>query len=102
MRSDSHSHTGVLFEAACNGDDNSNTTWDSNRNSTSDSGSLYNHDEVSDTDDDYDAGPEETRSFLHRYFTLSIVARQAPGEPKQFFMKATLLHTKVEDHNPRM
>lgn len=62
--------TVISIDAACNIDGDSNTNWDSD----SDSGSIYNCDEDSDTDDDCDTGPEETRSFLYRHFTISIVA----------------------------
>lgn len=90
--------TVMSMDAACNIDGDSNATWDSD----SDSGSLYNCDEDCDTDDDSDAGSEKTRSFLYRHFTISIVANQTPGKPNLIFMKATLLHTKGEDNNPRM
>ena len=79
-----------------------NTPWDSHGDSDSDSGCLYNCDEDCDTDDDCDAGPEATRSFLYRHFTISIVANQTPGKPNLVFMKATLLHTKGEDNNRRV
>jgi len=89
-----------------NRDSDSNTPWDGDgdgdSDSDSDSGSLYNCDKDCDTDDDCDAGPEETRSFLYRHFTISIVANPTPGKPNLVFMKATLLHTKGEDNNPRM
>ena len=45
---------------------------------------------------------QETRSFLYRHFTIIIVANKAPGKPNLVFIKATLLHTKGEDNNPRM
>ena len=83
-------------------DGDSNTPWDSDSNSDSDSGSLYHCDEDCDTDDDCDAGPEKTQSFLYRHFTISIVANQTPGKPNLVFMKATLLHIKGEDNNPQM
>ncbi len=89
--------TVMSIDAACNIDCNSNTTWDSD----SDSGSLYNCDDDYDTGDDFDAGPEETRSFLYHHFTISIVANPTLGKPNLVFMKATLLHTKGEDNNPR-
>jgi hypothetical protein len=75
---------------------------DNDSDNDSDSSSIYDCDADCDTDDDYDAGPEETRSFLYRHFTISIVANRTPGKPNLVFMKATLLHTKGEDKNPRM
>ena len=74
---------------------------DSDRDNDSDSGSVYSGDD-SDTDDDYDAGLEETRSFLYRHFAIGIVPNPMAGKPNMVFMKATLLHTKGEDNNPRM
>ena len=58
--------------------------------------------EDSETDDDYGAGAEETRAFLYRHFSIIIVPGEIPGKPNVIFMKATLLHTKGEDNNPRM
>ncbi len=102
VKSSCDGDTVMSIDAACHVDGDFNTTSDSDSDSDSDSGSLYNCDEDSDTDDDCDAGPEETRSFLYRHFTISIVANQTPGKPNLVFMKATLLHTKGEDNNPRM
>lgn len=45
------------------------------------------------TDDECDAGPEKTRTFLYRHFTIAIVPNETPGKPNLVFMKATLLHT---------
>ena len=75
---------------------------DSDSNSESESSSIYADDMDSDTNDDCDAGPEETRSFLYRHFTITLVANETLGKPNLVFMKATLLHTKGEDNNPRM
>jgi len=44
---------------------------------------------------------EETRSFLYRYFIISIIANQIANKPNLVFMKAILLHIKGEDNNPR-
>ena len=54
------------------------------------------------TDDDYDGGAEETGAFLYRHFTIFLAPHPDPGKPNMIFMKATLLHTKGEDSNPRM
>jgi len=93
-----------INDVKSNGDGDSNIAWDGDSDSDSDSdlGSLYHYNEDCDTDDDIKAGPEETRSFLYRHFTISIVANQTPRKPNLVFMKATLLHTKGEDNNPRM
>ena len=67
-------------------------------------GSLTRHcydDRGSDTDDDCDGGPEETRTFLYRHFTITIVANETPRKLDLVFMKATVLQTKGEDNNPR-
>ena len=92
------------ISATCDTDSDSNKSWsgDSDNDTDSDFGSLYGYDEGSDTDDDYNAGPEETRSFLYRHFTISIVANPTARKPNPVFMKATLLYTKGEDNNPRM
>jgi len=98
--------TGKSIGGACKVDGGSNKSWggdsDSYSDGDSDSSSLYGYSEGSYTDDDCNAGPEETRSFLYRHFTISIVANRTPGKPNLVFMKATLLHTKGEDNNPRM
>ncbi len=73
---------------ACDIDGGSNKSWSDNSDSDSDSGSLYGYDEGSDTDDDCNAGSEETRSFLCLHFTISTVANQTAGKPKLVFMKA--------------
>ena len=89
---------------ACDGDGDkdSSTAWENG--SDSDSCSAYDPDDEDDgdTDDDCGAGPEETRAFLYRHFTITIVPHSTPGKPNMVFMKATLLHTKGEDNNPRM
>lgn len=104
--------TVLRIDSGCEVDDDSSTTNDENSNcdsgsdidsgSNSDISSIDAPDEDLDTDDDYDAGPEKTRTFLYRHFTIIIVANETPGKPNLVFMKATLLHTKGEDNNPRM
>ncbi len=79
----------------CDGD------CDTDGSSNGDSSSIYDCDEDCDTDDDCNTGPEETRSFLYRHYTISIIANPTPGKPNLVFMKATLLHTKGEDNHPR-
>ena len=83
-------------------DNDGDNDTDSDSESASEFSSVYADDRDSDTDDDCDAGSEETRSFLYRHFTIIIVANENPGKPNLVFMKATLLHTKGEDNNPRM
>jgi hypothetical protein len=100
LKSNRDGDTGMSIGAAGEVDGDSNKSWAGG--SDSDSGSLYDYSEDCDTDDDCNAGPEETRSFLYRHFTISIVANRTPGKPNLVFMKATLLHTKGEDNNPRM
>jgi hypothetical protein len=78
---------------------NFNESWSDN--SDSDFDSLDNYSEDGETNDDCNAGLEETRSFLYRHFTISIVANQTTKKPNLVFMKTTLLHTKGEDNNPR-
>ena len=61
--------------------------------SHSDFSSTCSYDEDSDTDDDCNAGSEETRSFLCRHFIIFIVANPISGKLSLVFLKATLLHT---------
>lgn len=91
-----------------NSDSDSDSIYDQNGDSNqesdqeSDSVSTCTEDEELDTDDECNAGPEETRTFLYRHIAISIVPNQIPGKPNIVFMKATLLHTKGEDNHPRM
>lgn len=90
---------------ACDGDSDSHssTAYGGDSDSDSDAASVHRTDgEDCDTDDDCTAGLETTRAFLYRHFTITIVPHQTPGNPNLIFMKATLLHTKGEDNNPRM
>ncbi len=80
-------------------DNGVNKYWDDDSDSDLDSSCDYSED--CETDDDCHAGLEETRSFLYRHFTISIVANPIAEKPNLVFMKATLLHTKGEDNNPR-
>jgi len=73
VKSSCNSDTIISIDAAYHVDSDFNITSDSDSDSDSDSGSLYNYDEDSNIDDDYNIGPKETRLFLYRYFTISIV-----------------------------
>lgn len=55
-------------------DEDSHLVFNSDGSSDSDSSSIFNCDKDYDIDDDYNTGPEETRSFLYRYYTISIIA----------------------------
>ncbi len=105
----------MVVDPDCMVDSDSSTAYDGDSDSDSDSStacendgdsdssSVYlQDDDDSDTDDDCGAGPEKTRAFLYRHFTIAIVPNETPGKPNMVFMKATLLHTKGEDNNPRM
>ena len=82
-------------------DDDSTTAYDGD--SDSDVSSVYHpDDDGSDTDDDCGAGSEETRAILYRHFTITIISNETSGKPNVVFMKATLLHAKGEDNNPRV
>ncbi len=83
-----------------NSDSGSNYNSESDHNSIS--SSIYTNNEDLNTNNDYDTGSEETRFFLYRYFTISIVANEALGKPNLIFIKATLLYTKGEDNYPRI
>ena len=101
-------NTTTAVDSGCHVDGDTSSVSDSDSNywsgsdHNSDSNSIYTNDEDLDTDNEYDAGPEETRSFLYRHFTISRVANETPGKPNLVFMKATLLHTKGEDNHLRM
>ncbi|MCJ1475489.1 hypothetical protein MMC13_004152 [Lambiella insularis] len=83
-----------------------NSSPDSLLNDTSSSdrydGPTSESDDKTDTDDDYNAGPEKTRASLYRHLTIYAVPHPEPREPNLVFMKAHLLHTKGEDNNPRI
>lgn len=88
---------------AYDGDSNSNPSTACENDSDSDSSLVYpTNNNDGDTDDDCGAGPEKTRAFLYRHFTIIIVPNETPGKPNMVFMKVTLRHTKGEDNNPRM
>ena len=115
-RQERHNEDIVMpVDSGCDVDDNvndSSTTNDQSSNlsndngsdsdSDSDSGSINIYDEGSSTDDDCNAGPEMTWTFMYRHFIIIIVANETPGKPNLVFMKATLLHTKGEGNNPQM
>ena len=65
------------YSTACDGDGDKDFSMARENGSDSDSCSAYNPDDEDDgdTDDDCGAGPEETRAFLYRHFTITIVAR---------------------------
>jgi len=71
----------------------SDSKYDSESDQDSDCSSVFANDKDLDTDDDCDAGLEETRSFLYRHFIIGIVANEILEKPNLVFMKATLLHT---------
>ena len=106
-------NTAFSDDSCCDLDDDntdSDTTDDESSNSSngngSDSDSSFGSTSICEkdvnTDDECDAGPERTRTFLYRHFAIIIVANETLGELNLVFMKATLLHTKGEDNNPRM
>jgi hypothetical protein len=53
------------------------------------------------TDDEYDAGPEETGAMVWRHIAFHIIQNPAP-RPNILLAKITLLHTKGEDRKPRV
>ncbi|KAL2380876.1 hypothetical protein RJ035_006636 [Blastomyces gilchristii] len=46
------------------------------------------------TDDEYDAGPEETGALLWRHISFHIIRYSQPGRPNLLLAQITLLHTK--------
>lgn len=54
------------------------------------------------TDDEYDAGPEETGVMVWRHIAFHIIRSPEPGRPNILLAKITLLHTKGEDKKPRV
>ena len=93
-------------DCTVDGDSDSDSSTACENDSDSDSGSVYlpdGDDSDGDTDDDdCGAGPEKTRAFLYRRFTIAIVPNKTPGKPNIVFVKATLRYTKGEDNNPRI
>jgi hypothetical protein len=54
------------------------------------------------TDDEYDAGEEETATLLWRHIDFHIIRSPEEGRPNILLAKITLLHTKGEDKKPRV
>ncbi|KMP02012.1 hypothetical protein CIRG_02151 [Coccidioides immitis RMSCC 2394] len=54
------------------------------------------------TDDEYDAGEEETATLLWRHIEFHIIRSPEEGRPNILLAKVTLLHTKGEDNKPRV
>ncbi|KAG5296486.1 hypothetical protein I7I50_09670 [Histoplasma capsulatum G186AR] len=54
------------------------------------------------TDDEYDAGPEETGALVWRHIEFHIIRSPLAGRPNILLAKVTLLHTKGEDKKPRV
>ncbi|EDN05685.1 predicted protein [Histoplasma mississippiense (nom. inval.)] len=54
------------------------------------------------TDDEYDAGPEETGALVWRHIEFHIIQSPLAGRPNILLAKVTLLHTKGEDKKPRV
>ena len=98
MAIDSECKFGSDSSTACDGDGDKDSSIAWENGSDSDSCSAYDPDD----EDDCGAGPEETRAFLYRNFTITIVPHSTPRKPNMVFIKATLLYTKGEDNNLRM
>ncbi|OJD24573.1 hypothetical protein ACJ73_04067 [Blastomyces percursus] len=54
------------------------------------------------TDDEYDAGPEETGALVWRHIEFHIIRSPLAGRPNILLAKVTLLRTKGEDKKPRV
>ena len=103
MRTKRSCNTVMVIDSGCEVDSDPGRISDNvDNNSDSEFSSTYADDRGSDTDNNCDAELEETRTFLYRHFTITIVANKTPGKPNLVFIKATLLHTKGENNNPRM
>lgn len=66
------------------------------------SGTDYESDCSSVTDDGYLKGDEKTRSILWRYIEFCIIRSPIPGHRNILAATVTLLHTKGEDRKPRI
>lgn len=53
------------------------------------------------TDDDVDAGLDETGSLLWRHVTFIVARSSTLGEPNLLFAKMTIVRTKGKDNCPR-
>ncbi len=73
VKSSYNSDTIISIDTTCHVNSDFNITSDSDSDSNSDSSSLYNCDKDSNTNNDYNIGLKETRLFLYRYFTISII-----------------------------
>lgn len=83
-------------------DNDSDNNIDGDRDNDSESSSICPDDRDSDSNYDFDSRPKETRSFLYRHFTITVVGNGSPKKPNLVLLKTTPLHTKGEDNNPRM
>lgn len=81
---------------------NNNSKYNSESDQDSDYSLVFTNNKNLNIDNDYNIGPEETWSFLYRYFTISIVINEILRKPNLVFIKATLLYTKGEDNYPRI
>ena len=72
-------------------------------NEADDDFSMYSDSESdNDTDDGADAGDDETRTLLWRHIEFYVARNEVNGQPNVQFAKVLILHTKGEDHNPRV
>jgi len=102
-------------EDSTDADTSDDTDWDDERSTLVNSDSdLYDGskasscsdgaddtDSDSGTDDEIDAGRDDTGTLLWRHITFIIAPHQTPGEPNVLFAKVTIVHTKGEDNCPR-
>ncbi|KAL2048847.1 hypothetical protein ABVK25_010905 [Lepraria finkii] len=92
------------------------TDWDDDRSTLVDSDSDLDDDDDdasaysdgdddtdsdSGTDDEVDAGRDDTGTLLWRYITFIITPYRIPGEPNVLFAKVIITYTKGEDNYPR-
>jgi hypothetical protein len=59
-------------------------------------------DDSSVTDDEYDAGPEETRTIVWRHIAFHVIRSPVAERPNILLAKVMLLHTKGEDKKLRV
>lgn len=90
MNSDWDEDWATLINSDSDIDDDASTCYDSKSDSNSESNSN--------TDDDINAGLDETKSLLWRHITFYIAQNSVSEKLNILFVKVTLIHIKKEDN----
>jgi hypothetical protein len=97
---DSEASSGIEGDLNCYSDDD--LFSDIEMKVEADSAINWDADASGVTDDEYDTGAEETRTFLWRHAAFYVIRSPVERRPNVLVAKLTLLHTKGEDRKPRV